>query len=621
VLLKFKASIRLVHLGVAVVVIAGTGVACTPVAGAAPVFCAGHRATIVVGASSPQVVSGTANNDVIVVTAGIHEVLAGAGDDIVCADSIGSTLLGGDGNDVLIGGGGADRLDGGNGNDTLIGEAGADTLIGGVGTDTVSYADHTTGGVTANIDGLPDSGWPNERDRIDASVENLVGSPGNDTLRGDAAANSLFGGNGNDHLVGGAGNDVLEGQGGNDALNGQAGSDTLDGGGGANFCVPDPADPTVRSCTFDSTPPVISSLAVLTPQIDMATGERTVRLQAAATDDISGVSRLSAELCGPNGNDYSWVEFVVNSASRSDGVFDASLPLPVGAPGGTWNVCSAGVSDNAWNRSDYQIDLPAPYIRSELPMPAGTQSFRVVNAAAVDTTPPVISNVVATSSVDVTTNDATLTADYTVSDLGSGLRTDIPDYHFHVGNYSGSGFGDYETHDAPFPTLIALAPGGSAQGGRYRSTLVIPAGSLAGRWSAYISATDLQGNQTEFYPPLTVIDRTPITSLPQLVDASLMPGATDRTQTFSVHLTSTRANITVAALGIHGQNGFETGIVLNLLSGTDLDGIWGGTVDVPTTAVVGSYMVYELEIGDRVGRFQFVKASNPIVRALTWTVS
>ena len=76
-----------------------------------------------------------------------------------------------------------------------------------------------------------------------ADIENAVGSPGADTMRGNGAANRLKGVNGNDvlrvarandTLSGGAGNDRAYGQSGNDRLAGNAGNDLLNGGTGAH---------------------------------------------------------------------------------------------------------------------------------------------------------------------------------------------------------------------------------------------------------------------------------------------------------------------------------------------------------------------------------------------------
>jgi len=61
-----------------------------------------------------------------------------------------------------------------------------------------------------------------------------LGGPGDDTLRGTAAADALFGFAGDDRLFGLAGNDFLLGGSDNDRLFGGAGDDFLLGGGGSN---------------------------------------------------------------------------------------------------------------------------------------------------------------------------------------------------------------------------------------------------------------------------------------------------------------------------------------------------------------------------------------------------
>jgi serralysin len=58
-------------------------------------------------------------------------------------------------------------------------------------------------------------------------IENAVGGGGNDTVRGNEAANVLSGGNGNDSIFGFGGEDIFAAEGGDDLLNGGAGVDTV----------------------------------------------------------------------------------------------------------------------------------------------------------------------------------------------------------------------------------------------------------------------------------------------------------------------------------------------------------------------------------------------------------
>ena len=117
------------------------------------------------------------------------------------------TLLGLDGNDVLLGGDGDDFLDGG---------FGFDTINGGNGNDTTSYAFYS-GPIVANLTtGVV--GFPGNSLLTDTliSIENVIGTNGNDSITGNNDANVLSGRLGNDTLNGGLGRDTMTGGAGND---------------------------------------------------------------------------------------------------------------------------------------------------------------------------------------------------------------------------------------------------------------------------------------------------------------------------------------------------------------------------------------------------------------------
>jgi Ca2+-binding RTX toxin-like protein len=120
-------------------------------------------------------------------------------------------LYGGAGNDSLYGGDGNDYLDGGDGNDYLDGGFGFDTINGGTGVDTTSYAFYG-GPINANL-ATGVVSFPGNSTLTDTliSIENLIGTAGNDTIYGSTADNYLSGGAGNDLLTGGIGKDTLTG--------------------------------------------------------------------------------------------------------------------------------------------------------------------------------------------------------------------------------------------------------------------------------------------------------------------------------------------------------------------------------------------------------------------------
>jgi Ca2+-binding RTX toxin-like protein len=130
----------------------------------------------------------------------------------------GSTeTLAGDGlRDVMFGLGGNDTLSGGGGDDTLTGGTGNDRLNGGSGLDTVSYV-AALGAVQVDLTLTSAQNAGAGADTL-ISIEGIVGSDFNDTLKGNARANDIVGGDGDDVIVGLGGNDTLNGGAGNDSV-------------------------------------------------------------------------------------------------------------------------------------------------------------------------------------------------------------------------------------------------------------------------------------------------------------------------------------------------------------------------------------------------------------------
>lgn len=220
-------------------------------------------ANVLVGNSANNVLTGGDGNDTLNGKAGNDTMIGGAGDDTYYVDSAGDSVseTGGSGTDTvvssitftlatgfenltlegtaaingtgnaannrLIGNSGANVLTGGDGNDFFIGGKGADTLIGGNGTDTASYenAVFVSGtGVTVNLVNSALNTGEAAGDTL-SSIENLIGSDGNDNLTGDGQNNAISGGDGNDTIRGGGGNDTITGGMGADILYGDGGSD------------------------------------------------------------------------------------------------------------------------------------------------------------------------------------------------------------------------------------------------------------------------------------------------------------------------------------------------------------------------------------------------------------
>ena len=87
------------------------------------------------------------------------------------------------------------------------------------------YAGEKTAHLALNNDGTPTHGQMFIG--YGTQIESAKGGIGNDTIKGNSAANYLFGYDGDDTLDGGAGNDQLEGGRGADTLTGGKGADTF----------------------------------------------------------------------------------------------------------------------------------------------------------------------------------------------------------------------------------------------------------------------------------------------------------------------------------------------------------------------------------------------------------
>jgi uncharacterized delta-60 repeat protein len=114
-------------------------------------------------------------------------------DDYLVGTSGADVICGGRGKDIIKGLEDRDFIRGEEGPDVLVGGTGNDALEGGPGTDTVDFST-SAAAISASLSNIWQSGTAtgDGSDTLD-SVENIVGSPGGDTLRGNGANNMLRG--------------------------------------------------------------------------------------------------------------------------------------------------------------------------------------------------------------------------------------------------------------------------------------------------------------------------------------------------------------------------------------------------------------------------------------------
>lgn len=173
----------------------------------------------------------------------IEAVRGGLGDDVIHGSSDANLLVGNEGDDEISAGSGDDWVVGGAGNDEMYGQAGVDT---------VDYSDQP--GSVISLDGVANDGPAGVNEMAGADFENVVGSPGNDTITGSDAVNSIDGESGDDTIsaedgddtvVGGAGDDTIAAGDGVDAVSAGAGTDQVDSGAGADIAHGDDGDDSI----------------------------------------------------------------------------------------------------------------------------------------------------------------------------------------------------------------------------------------------------------------------------------------------------------------------------------------------------------------------------------------
>jgi Ca2+-binding RTX toxin-like protein len=130
--------------------------------------------------------------------------------------------------DIIKSNGSLNTIDGGNGDDVLQSwiDGQTDVMNGGAGEDTIDYsafaqASGLTISLGQNGSGVAFTTASNGAVAVEdglISIENVIGTSHDDTIRGNSEANVLNGGGGNDRIIGGQGGDDLVGGSGADTF-------------------------------------------------------------------------------------------------------------------------------------------------------------------------------------------------------------------------------------------------------------------------------------------------------------------------------------------------------------------------------------------------------------------
>lgn len=182
---------------------------------------------------------------------GYWELRGGRGEDRLRAapDTYCVTMMGGWGDDDLDTGDARGTLIGGPDDDRMTGSG---TFEGGAGDDVMTGDAHSRaffddpGGVRVDLEQGTAAGPGEGRDTI-AGIAGIIGTDGDDVIRGDGARNLITGARGDDQIFGGGGNDELEGQEGDDEVDGGDGDDHVMAAPGRNLVLGGPGDDTVSN--------------------------------------------------------------------------------------------------------------------------------------------------------------------------------------------------------------------------------------------------------------------------------------------------------------------------------------------------------------------------------------
>jgi hypothetical protein len=149
---------------------------------------------------------------------------------------------------------------------------------------------------------------------------------------------------------------------------------------------------------------------------------------------------------------------------------------------------------------------------------------------------------------------------------------------------------------------------------------MLPEGSAPGAWHVDISASDPLFNVSDVQVPVTVTDANPITTLPHIDAVTRTAGADVRTQTYTVHVTSARADVTGVDLALTSSDHQQwAGGDFTLTSGTPLDGEWTATIQVPPNAESGLWSAAYVAFHDSLGHV--IPTDYPVVDGGDFVVS
>lgn len=360
----------------------------------------------------------------------------------------------------------------------------------------------------------------------------------------------------------------------------------------------------------DITAPILASISIVDPVVNMDGDDVSFTVRATITDDDSGLASgvgglIQVEFISPSGQTVSGVFDIANPVAAD--TYDAVLSFGEFAEAGTWTVYRMFLYDNAGNGRELT--------RASSDELDGLGSVTVVNADE-DVAAPTLVNAPTLShvSIDVGAGETSVVVTAALSDVGSGL--------------SGLCQIDFESPSGQTVTAIfdlGDPVSGDLNGGIFRGTLTFGQFAETGTWHASrMLIYDAAGQVTQLGAdsPLldslslevtgTISDATP----PQLASLNVGEPVLTANDTVDILVTARLVDDLSGLIDVTGIGGTppqiqfrsangqtSTGIfdIANPVSGDQNDGIFEATVSLSLLAEPGTWIIDRILLYDSAG--------------------
>ncbi|MCB0869919.1 MAG: hypothetical protein KDB52_03730 [Solirubrobacterales bacterium] len=443
-----------------------------------------------------------------------------------------------------------------------------------------------------------------------AGKDRIWGLTGHDIIRGGRGDDVIRAGKGNDRLFGQPDDDTLYAGLGNDFLDGGQGENSLFTGPGNNRCLDSATDTVTPGC--DDTAPRIESFEVLNPTINTETEAAWVRFTIRITDDLSGLRHEpSLSLIHPATGQRQWAWVQHTSGDQMDSTYSGQVLMPHYSAQGRWEL-NLSFDDKQGNRDELDSKALAKlgFANGFDQVGIGDSEKPEIHSVSVDRT-----------SVNTSSGPQTVTFTIRVTDDASG----IPIEQFNAVDVSARFMDNYNVQ---FMASNFTRISGTDTDGVYRGSITLPRYTKQGTMALFAAAIDRAGNAGGLMPdelkqrgfPDKLHQTGPgDTEKPKVIAFSVTPDQIDTTTESAVVSVSLRATDNLAGVGDYGvtvnalpANGNGFGEFLTRTSGTSLDGIYEGTIEIPEGTALGTIRLSPTvwDEAQNWGSYSFTELSN-----------